>query len=113
MATHLFPEERRSATVLFADVQGFTLLAEQLDFETVSDLIKELWSRLDSVVEDAGGYIDKHMGDGVMAIWGAPYATDRDAEKAVHAALAMVESLNAYARTTTIPGAERLKLRVV
>jgi class 3 adenylate cyclase len=112
MATHLFPEERRSATVLFADVQGFTMLAEQLDFETVSDLIKELWSRLDSAIEEAGGFIDKHMGDGVMAIWGAPYASERDAEKAVHASLAMIESLNNYARTTTIPGAEKLKLRV-
>jgi class 3 adenylate cyclase len=112
MATHLFPEERRSATVLFADVQGFTMLAEQLDFETVSDLIKELWSRLDSAIEEAGGHIDKHMGDGVMAIWGAPYASDRDAEKAVHASLAMIESLNNYARTTTIPGADKLKLRV-
>ena len=94
MVTHLYPEERRSATVLFADVQGFTGLAEQLDYETVSDLIKDIWSRLDAVIEDAGGYIDKHMGDGVMAVWGAPYASDRDAEKAVHAALALIESLN-------------------
>jgi class 3 adenylate cyclase len=112
MATHLFPEERRSATVLFADVQGFTQLSEQLDFETVSDLIKELWSRLDFTIEDAGGYIDKHMGDGVMAIWGAPYAADRDAEKAVHAGLAMIEALNSYTRNTVIPGAERLNLRI-
>ena len=112
MATHLFPEERRSATILFADVQGFTALAERLDYETVSDLIKELWSRLDEVIEESGGYIDKHMGDGVMAIWGAPYATDRDAEKAVHAALAMIESLNNYARNTTIEGVDKLKLRV-
>jgi len=112
MATHLFPEERRSATVLFADVQGFTQLSERLDFETVSDLIKELWSRLDFAIEDAGGYIDKHMGDGVMALWGAPYATDRDAEKAVHAGLAMIEALTSYTRTTVIPGAEKLKLRI-
>jgi class 3 adenylate cyclase len=112
METHRYPEERRSATVLFADVQGFTSLAEQLDFETVSDLIKELWSRLDSVIEEAGGYIDKHMGDGVMAIWGAPYATDRDAEKAVHAGLAMIASLTSYAKNSNIPGTEKLNLRV-
>jgi len=112
MTTHQFPEERRSATVLFADVQGFTSLAEQLDFETVSALIKEMWSRLDSVIEEAGGYIDKHMGDGVMAVWGAPYATDRDAEKAVHAGLALITALNSYTRTTNIPGAEKLNLRV-
>jgi class 3 adenylate cyclase len=112
MVTHLYPEERRSATVLFADVQGFTGLAEQLDYETVSDLIKDIWSRLDAVIEDAGGYIDKHMGDGVMAVWGAPYASDRDAEKAVHAALALIESLNDYARKSKIHDTEKLNLRV-
>jgi class 3 adenylate cyclase len=112
MTMHQYPEERRSATVLFADVQGFTSLAEQLDFETVSDLIKEMWSRLDFVIEEAGGYIDKHMGDGVMAIWGAPYATDRDAEKAVHTGLAMIAALNTFTRNSNIPGAEKLNLRV-
>ncbi len=112
MTTHLYPEERRSATVLFADVQGFTTLAEQLDYETVSDLIKDIWSRLDAIIEEAGGYVDKHMGDGVMAVWGAPYASDRDAEKAVHAALALLESLNNYARNSNIPGTEKLNLRV-
>jgi class 3 adenylate cyclase len=112
MTNHLYPEERRSATVLFADVQGFTNLAEQLDYETVSDLIKDIWSRLDAVIEEAGGYIDKHMGDGVMAIWGAPYATDRDAEKAIHAALALLESLNNYAQNSKVPGTNKLNLRV-
>jgi class 3 adenylate cyclase len=112
MITRQFPEERRSATVLFADVQGFTSLAEQLDFETVSDLIKDMWARLDAVIEDAGGYIDKHMGDGVMAVWGAPYATDRDAEKAVHAGLSMIAALNSLARNSMISGADKLNLRV-
>ena len=46
-----FPEERRLATVLFADVQGFTALAEQLDFETVSDMIKDISQRLDRAIE--------------------------------------------------------------
>ena len=46
-----YPEERRLATVMFADVQGFTTLSENLDFEEVSDLIKEIWERVDSVIE--------------------------------------------------------------
>ncbi len=112
MTAHLYPEERRSATILFADIQGFTRLSEQLDYETVSDLIKELWSRLDSIIEDTGGYLDKHMGDGVMAVWGAPYATDRDAEKAVHAARAMIETLNIFLKNSSIPGTDQLNLRV-
>lgn len=107
-----YPEERRSATVLFADVHGFTALAEQLDFETVSDLIKSIWKRLDAVIAEHGGYIDKHMGDGVMAVWGAPYAGDQDAEQAVTAALALQTALRDLVVNSLAPGATQLRLRV-
>jgi class 3 adenylate cyclase len=107
-----YPEERRLATVLFADVHGFTMLAEQLDFETVSDLIKDIWRRLDEVIQAHGGYIDKHIGDAVMAVWGAPFAGDNDAEHAVSAALALLASLDEYVHNSPVPGAHKLKLRV-
>jgi class 3 adenylate cyclase len=107
-----YPEERRLATVLFADLQGFTALAEELDFETVSDMIKEVWTRLDAVVVDHGGYIDKHIGDEVMAIWGAPYGAEDDAERAVTCALALVESLDAYCKETDRPEAAGLKVKI-
>jgi adenylate cyclase len=107
-----YPEERRLATVLFADVQGFTSLAEQLDFETVSDLIKGIWERLDHVIEENGGYIDKHLGDGVMAVWGAPFAGESDAEAAITAALALQWTMNDFAARSKVPGANTLKLRV-
>ncbi|PWH16636.1 MAG: hypothetical protein DDG60_03910 [Anaerolineae bacterium] len=107
-----FPEERRIATVLFADVHGFTPLAEQLDYETVSDLVKGIWLSLDKIIEQHNGYIDKHLGDGIMAIWGAPFAGDNDAVEAVSAGLELVKALDEWCATTRIPGAERLKLRV-
>jgi class 3 adenylate cyclase len=107
-----YPEERRLASVLFADVQGFTSLAEQLDFETVSDLIKGIWNRLDKVIESHGGYIDKHLGDGIMAVWGAPFASDNDAEQSIAAGLELVQSLDDFCLSSSIPGAESLKLRV-
>ena len=107
-----YPEERRLATVLFADVHGFTAMSEKLDYETVSDLLKGIWTRIDAIVEANGGYLDKHMGDGVMAVWGAPFSGDNDAEQAVNAALAMQTSLNEFASHTTIPGADQLKLRI-
>jgi len=107
-----FPEERRLATVLFADVQGFTALAEQLDFETVSDLLKSIWERLDKVIENHSGYIDKHLGDGVMSIWGAPFAGEHDAELAVSAGLDLIKALDEYCQGSGIRGAEKLKLRV-
>lgn len=107
-----YPEERRLATVLFADVQGFTALAEQLDYETVSDLINGIWKWLDKVIESHNGFIDKHLGDAVMAIWGAPFASENDAEQAVATGLALIKALNEFCNLTPIPGAETLKLRV-
>lgn len=110
--TQRYPEERRLATVLFADVQGFTALAEQLDFETVSDMIKDIARRLDKAIETHNGYIDKHLGDGVMGVWGAPFAGDNDAEEAVDAGLDMIRALEDFCAKTEIPGAKELKLRV-
>src|SRR3954469_350756 len=110
--TQRYPEERRLATVLFADVQGFTALAEQLDFETVSEMIKDISRRLDKAIEAHNGYIDKHLGDGVMSVWGAPFAGDNDAEEAVAAGLDMIRALDDFCVKTPIPGAKDLKLRV-
>lgn len=107
-----FPEERRLATVLFADIMDFTSMAEKMDFEKVTDLIKEVWLRLDQVIVDHNGYIDKHIGDAVMAVWGAPYGAEDDAERAVMAALALPESLRNYAQETRRQPQESLQIRV-
>ncbi len=106
-----YPEERRLATVLFADIQGFTALAEKLDFEFVSDLIKEVWLKLDQLIVDNGGYIDKHIGDEVMAVWGAPVAGEDDAKLAVATALELQEALAGLAHTSLLPGAKELRLK--
>jgi len=110
--TKTYPEERRLATVLFADIQGFTALADRLDFEEVSDLVKEVWLRLDQVIEAHGGHIDKHIGDAVMALWGAPHSREDDAERAVTAALAMQASLASYVKKSPRQGASELKIRI-
>jgi len=107
-----YPEERRLATVMFADIQSFTELAERLDFEEVTDLIKEVWLTVDTAIEAHGGYIDKHIGDAVMAVWGAPYAREDDAERAVTAALAMQSAIADYARLSPRRDAHRMKMRV-
>ena len=108
----LFPEERRWATVLCADVGGFTRLAERLEFGVISDLIKEVWMRLDDVIWKYGGFIDKHQGDAVMAVWGAPYAGESDTERAVSAGLALFESMNKFVKESNYSGAQDLILRV-
>ena len=82
-------QRRRQATVLFTDLQGFTSLAEAVDAEIVSNLMNEVWSRLDHIVTSFGGRIDKHIGDAVMAVWGAELSNENDPEQAVRAGLAL------------------------
>src|SRR5689334_6495359 len=83
------PEERRQVTVVFADLSGYTAVAEQMDPEAVKSLVERCLRRLGDEVERFGGTVDKYIGDNVMAIFGAPVAHEDDAERAVRAALAM------------------------
>ena len=89
-------KQRKQATILFADVSGFTAMSETLDAEEVSDVMNALWQRWDAAIVEHGGVIDKHMGDGVMALWGALEARENDPELAIRAALAMQSELAAF-----------------
>ena len=82
-------QERKLATVLFADVVGFTSLAERTDPEIVARMVDAAFRQLGAVVVEHGGTIDKYMGDSLMAVFGVPVSHDDDAERAVAAALAM------------------------
>ena len=81
------PQQRKLVTILFADVSGFTAMAEAMDHEIVTDVINSLWSRIDRAIQDHGGRIDKHIGDAVMALFGTPTAREDDPERAIRAAL--------------------------
>jgi class 3 adenylate cyclase/predicted ATPase len=82
-------EERRTVTVLFADLSGYTAISERLDPEAVKALVNRCLGRLGEEVEQVGGRVDKYMGDNVMAIFGAPVAHEDDPERAVRAAVGM------------------------
>ncbi len=92
--------KRRQATILFADIVGFTALSETLDAEVVTNLVDTLWHRLDAVIVQHGGYIDKHMGDAVMALWGADSTLENDPERAVSAALELQRVVASFAEST-------------
>jgi class 3 adenylate cyclase/tetratricopeptide (TPR) repeat protein len=85
--------ERRQVAVLFADLAGFTALSKEVDAEEVHALLGLFFDRVDRVVEEYGGHIDKHIGDCVMAVFGAPVAHGNDAERAVRAALAICDAM--------------------
>ena len=85
--------EEKVATVLFIDIQNFTLLAERLRAPEVASLLNEYFSTMADIVFEYDGTLDKYMGDAIMATFGAPYSHGNDAQKAVLAALKMRREL--------------------
>ncbi len=101
-------QQRKQVTVLFADVSGFTAMSETMDPEEVSDTMNALWARLDAAITTHGGTIDKHIGDALMALFGAPTAHEDDPERAIRAALNMQAELHAFAKAQRHP----LRMRI-
>lgn len=83
------PGERRLATVLFADISGFTNLSKSKDPEDLKELVDSCMTKLAAIVERYDGFVDKVIGDALMAVFGAPVAHGDDPERAVRAALEM------------------------
>jgi adenylate cyclase len=83
--------DRRQVTVLFADLTGFTSLAERLDPEEVRAFQNALFEALARSIERYDGFVEKFVGDAVMAVFGAPVAHEDDPERALDASLDMLE----------------------
>ena len=90
--------ERKQVTVLFADVSGFTRLSERLDPEEVHGLITRAFEIMLAEVHRYEGTVNQFLGDGIMALFGAPVAHENHAERAVRAALGIREGLVQFAR---------------
>jgi class 3 adenylate cyclase len=86
-------EERRTVSVLFADIVGYTRLAGRLDPEDVRALQNEYFARVAQVIRRCGGVVEKYVGDAVLALFGAPRSDGYDAYRAVRAGLAIQEAL--------------------
>jgi class 3 adenylate cyclase/predicted ATPase len=91
-------------SVLFCDVVGFTPLSESRDPEAIRELLSEYFAVARTVVNRYGGVIEKFIGDAVMAVWGAPAATEGDAERAVRAALDLVAAVAEVGAGAEAPG---------
>jgi len=100
--------ERRQLTVLFCDLVGSTALAGKLDPEDLSAIIRKFEATCVTVIKEAGGYVARFMGDGVLAYFGYPQAHEDDAERAVRAGL----DLTARVGQLFLPSGEPLKARV-
>ncbi|MFL5942121.1 MAG: ATP-binding protein [Gaiellaceae bacterium] len=87
--------ERRLVTVLFADLVEFTRFSEGRDAEDVREVLSSYFDRCSRLIGLYGGTVEKFIGDAVMAVWGAPTATEDDAERGVRAALDLVAVVSA------------------
>ena len=85
--------ELRPVSVLFADLSGFTALSDTRDPEDVQNLLNDFFALTDGTIVRLGGTVDKHIGDCVMAVFGAPVAHGDDAERAVAAAIAIRDGM--------------------
>jgi class 3 adenylate cyclase len=96
--------ERRVCSVLFCDVVGFTPLSESRDPEAVRELLSRYFEVARTVTGRYGGHVEKFIGDAVMAVWGAPAASEGDAERAVRAALDLVAAVAQLGADVGVPG---------
>jgi len=94
--TPLGAVRRQNVAVLFADIVGFTGMAEQRSPEQVIDLLRGFHGRMEEVVFAHGGTLDKYIGDAVMATFGTPHTGPHDASDALACARAMAETLEAW-----------------
>ena len=83
----------QTITILFADIRGFTRISEHAPAEKIVNLLNRYFSAMTDIIFAHGGTLDKYLGDGLMALFGAPTATPDDASNALNAAVAMQRRL--------------------
>ncbi len=86
--------ERRTLSIFFSDLQGFTSIAEGLDPEALTSLLNEYLSAMTDILQEEGGTVDKYIGDAIVAFWNAPLDQPDHAERAARAAVRCQEKLS-------------------
>ena len=105
-------EERRRVSILFADLSGSTELADRMEAEACYRVISACLQGLGRTVTDGGGYVLKTLGDGLMALFGAPVAYGDDVDRAAASALAMQAWMAEFAAEVQAQHGVALRLRV-
>lgn len=104
--------EDRVLAVLFADIRGFTAIAERMEPEQMVLSLNSYFSRMVDIIMRHGGIVDKYIGDCVMAFFGAPVQHPDDAQQAVLAALEMQEALSAFNREQAKAGLPEFRIGI-
>ncbi len=103
---------RRTVTVMFTDIVGFTPQAEDMDERSTAELLNHHFALLGGVIEHEQGVIDKYIGDAVMAVWGGIRKMEDHADAACRTALAIVRVLGEDNAVRRAQGLEPIRLRV-
>ncbi|MCB9670085.1 MAG: adenylate/guanylate cyclase domain-containing protein [Alphaproteobacteria bacterium] len=101
--------ERRRVTILMSDLRGFTPMCERLEPEQVVSLLNIHLGRMAEVISDHGGWVNEFIGDGILAVFGAPLDEDRMADRAVACGLSMqiaMEDVHRLCREAGLPAVE-------
>jgi len=99
-----------TATIIFTDIVGFTGISEKLPPREVNMILNQYFSRMSDIIFKYDGTLDKYIGDGLMAVFGAPVEKENDAERAIRAALEMKQAV--YAMQNQFPSGARLDIRI-
>ncbi len=84
---------KREVVIMFTDIRGFTSMSEKMAPDDVAQLLREYFTEMVEIIFRNGGTLDKFIGDAIMALWGAPFNTPDDADKAMTAAIEMQRAL--------------------
>ena len=111
-ATGFAEADRRIVTILFADMSGFTTLSELADPEMVRTLQNELFASMRATVEEFGGYVDKFVGDAMLALFGAPMALEDAPERALAAATKLLGCTDGLKARAKLPSSQPFALHI-
>ena len=104
--------ENQTVTILFSDIRGFTRMSEKMEPHAVVELLNEYFSEMTDLIFDSGGTLDKYLGDGIMAVYGAPLPKPDDALRAAKTAIEMQRALVALNREWENRGQQPLRIGV-
>ena len=104
--------ENQTVTILFSDIRGFTRMSEKMEPHAVVELLNEYFSEMTDLIFDSGGTLDKYLGDGIMAVYGAPLPKPDDALRATQTAMEMQRALAALNRDWESRGQQPLRMGV-
>lgn len=104
--------ERRHMTILFSDLAGFTTISEQLEPEKVSGIVNRHLSEMTDTILEHSGTVEKFLGDGIMAMWGAPVLDEKQHDNAVRAAIEMQRKMRALSADIQRDTGAVLKMRI-